>query len=161
MMRETFPTFLGLAFVCATVGAGCHTPPPLTTPQHFVELEEATGSWYAYRATSADGVVIAVRALEVDPRRGGDLAFWLDALRLRLSQMGGYALLGSDEIVTRAGWKGTRLHFGYDDKGRPHSYWVAVFLQQAHLYLIEAGGPDTKFHAHEAEITSAMKSFTP
>lgn len=141
--------------------SGCHSHPQLTTPRQFVELEEPSGSHYAYRATTADGVVVAVRELAVDPQRGGDLTFWLDALRLRLAQMGGYALLGTDDIVTRAGWKGKRLRFGYDDKGKPHSYWVAVFIHDSRLYLVEAGGHDTVFRAHEPEIGAAIVSLTP
>lgn len=152
-------TLVGL--VALAVFAGCHHHAPLSTPNHFIELEEQESSAYAYRATSADGVVLALRVLDLDESRGGDLEFWLDALRLRLRQMGGYALLDTQSVSTHAGWKGTQLRFGYDDKGRPHSYWVSVFLHQPHLYLVEAGGPEDKFRAHTPAITAAVQSLEP
>src|SRR4051812_33813454 len=86
--------------------AGCGRSFSPATPPGFVDLGDHYGS-EQYRATTADGVVIGVRALDNDPQ--GEAAFWLRALENRMRDIGGYALLDKHEVKNRAGGVGTEL----------------------------------------------------
>ena len=83
----------------------CGRPFDVVTPRRFVQLEEAT-SGYDYRATTADGVVIGIRAVEVDRDLGGDLAFWVEAVEQRMRRIGGYALLERKDVAAGGGVAG-------------------------------------------------------
>ena len=56
--------------------AGCGPSFQASTPPGFVELEDQTQ--YDYRATNADGLVIAVRELDHEPK--GQIDFWTKAI---------------------------------------------------------------------------------
>ena len=87
MNRTKHLGFLALALLAL---AGCGRPFTPATPPGFVDL----GDNYPdgeYRATTADGAVIGVRAYDNEPR--GELAFWTRALENRMRESGGYALL--------------------------------------------------------------------
>jgi len=153
-MRALVPALLAVTVVA------CSHVPPLTTPARFLELEEEEASDYRYRASSADGVVIAVRELEIDPARGGDLQFWVDATQSQIRGRRGYALLEQAEVETSAG-KGHQMRFGRDERGRTYRYWLTVVLTEHALYVIEAGGPSDKFEAHQPAVEAAIKSLKP
>ena len=140
--------------------AGCANQ-LVATPDRFVALEQRGRIYYDYRATSADGVVIAVRALEIDRDQGGDLQFWVDAVELRLRQLGGYALLSTSDVTTGKGLDGKQLSFGRDEKQHPYRYTVTVFLTAHQLLVVEAGGPEKKFVARQDHIATAIASLDP
>ncbi len=144
---------------CALLGAGCSRP-LLTTPPRFLELEGERGA-FDYRATSADGIVIGARRLGYDRDRGGGLDFWIDAVKQRLAQMGGYELLAEKPVKTSQGLPGKQLRFGRDENRIPYQYWIAVFVVGDDLFVVEAGGPETKLKAHEAGIDKAIASLDP
>jgi hypothetical protein len=131
-----FPRFLLLCAVAATA-AGCGRPFDVRTPKGFVELENQ-GPAYAYRATTADGVVVAVRAIDAPDRE--DLGFWEQAVTLEMRDASGYALLGRKDIRSEDGTPGRELEFGHDQNGKPYSYLVALFTAQSRVFLLEAGG---------------------
>jgi len=116
---------------------GCGRPFDVKTPRGFVELENQ-GPDYAYRATTADGVVVAVRAVEASGRQ--DLGFWEQAVALELRDASGYALLGSKDVRSGDGTHGRELDFGRDQNGKPYAYRVALFAAQDRVFLLEAGG---------------------
>lgn len=127
--------------------------PLLTTPPGFVEV---VGQPYDYRAASADGLVISVRAIEHDPK--GDLAFWVRALENELRLGRGYALLSSSEVTTAKGLAGKQLRFGHDEGASPHLYWVAVFVTSSTLYVIEAGGTKELVEKNQQVLEKAIQS---
>ena len=127
---------LTLALLLALVVAGCGRPFDVKTAPGFVPLEDQ--ATYAYRATTPEGIVFAVRVVEDEKR--GDLAFWTQAVTLQLRDVMGYALLASDEVVSFDGTKGRRLEFGHDEDGKPYAYTVALFLAQDRLFMVETGG---------------------
>jgi hypothetical protein len=145
----------------AALGATACTRPPLQTPPRFLELQESAASSYVYRASTADGVVLAVRALDLDPERGGDLPFWIEAVTRQLRARGGYALLEQSETKTRAGLRGHQLRFGRDDKNKTYRYWLSLFLTRDRLYVVEAGGLAEAFDAHREQIEGAIASLEP
>jgi hypothetical protein len=152
---NTIATLVALALF----GAGC-SHPLLATPPRFLELEQERGA-FDYRATSADGVVIGARKLDYDRERGGGVDFWTDAVKQRLSQMGGYQLLEEKAVKTSRGLEGKQLRFGHDEKNAPFQYWVALFVEGDELFVVEAGGPEEKLKAHEASVDKAIASLDP
>ncbi|MBX3181054.1 MAG: serine/threonine protein kinase [Polyangiaceae bacterium] len=124
-----------------------------TTPPGFVEIEENYDR-YDYRATNADGLVIAVR--EVD-REGGDLAFWARAVENQLRDQAGYALLGKVDVKTKQGIAGKQLRFGLDHEGPPHLYYLTLFVVGDRAFIHEAGGTKELMTKHAADVTSSIE----
>ena len=125
-----------LAFLLFSGLVACGKPFDVKTAPGFVPLEnQAT---YDYRATTPEGVVVAVRVVEDEKR--GDLAFWTNALTLQLRDVSGYALLESVDVASRDGTKGRLLKFGHDEADKPYAYWVTIFPAQGRLFLVEDGG---------------------
>ena len=126
-------------------------------PAGFVEIENDYDD-YDYRATTAEGVVFAVRELEHDPQ--GDASFWLTAIKNRMRERGGYALLEEVQVTSGDGVAGTQLRFGHDEQsGSPHLYYLTLFVTPDRLYLVEAGGTKELMTKHAAEVESAIKTF--
>jgi hypothetical protein len=144
-------TFKGVISVLSLVFSGC--APLLTTPPGFVEVE---GAPYDYRASSADGLVVSVRAIEHEPK--GDLAFWVRAMENELRLGRGYALLTTSDVKTAKGLVGKELHFGHDEGVTPHLYWVALFVTKSTLYVIEAGGTKELVEKNQTLLDQAIKS---
>ena len=122
MKRNLLALCLAVAGSLAAAGCGRSFVP--ATPPGFVDL----GDTYPdgeYRATTADGAVLGVRAFANEPR--GELAFWARALENRMRENGGYALLTKQAITSRGGLVGTELDFGHDEGSTPHLYRVALF----------------------------------
>jgi hypothetical protein len=136
--------------------AGCGRPFTPATPPGFVDL----GDNYPdgeYRATTADGAVIGIRAYDNEPK--GELAFWTRALENRMRDSGGYALLEKRTVSSRGGLTGTQLRFGHDEGKVPHLYWVTLFVTDKKLFVLEAGGVKAEVERQEAQIEWAIKNF--
>ncbi len=145
---------VSLAFVGL---AGCGYAFEATTPPGFVELKDQDHAGYAYRATNADGLVIAVRQLDNDPK--GELAFWEQAIENQLRQRAGYSLLDKRDAKSTDGTPGRQLRFGHDEGKTPHLYYVTVFVNDRRIYLVEAGGTKELVEGHAAELESAVARF--
>lgn len=148
-----------LALVLAALGlcSGCGGHPFIpATPQGFVDL----GDRYPdgeYRATTADGVVIGVRAFDNDPK--GELSFWSRALERRMRSVGGYALIDKKDVQNRGGLTGVELRFGHDEGKDPYLYDIALFVTDKKIFLIEAGGTKAEMARQEAQIEWAVRNF--
>lgn len=125
------------------------------TPSGFVELEE--DSMHAYRAVTADGLVIAVREIEHDPK--GEMSFWKSAIENELRRRGGYALLGERDVKTSSGLSGKELRFGHDEGQKPHEYVITLFVTDDWLYLLEAGGTEEQMKKNKAQLDEYVASF--
>jgi len=147
---------------CALSLAGC-AGFEIEPPADFLDLDEPEWSGYAERATSADGVVLAVR--EVADEREGTLAFWSEAIAARLRDDRGYALLEERDVEAESGQAGVQLRFGHDEGDEPYLYWVTIFPVEGgltappRLYLIEAGGRKAAFEAVQADVERAIAGF--
>ena len=154
-LRSLFRSSLVLA---ASLGAvACGPSFELATPPGFVEIDQ---SWdhYDYRATTAKGLVIAVREIEHDPK--GDAEFWLEAIEDRLRHRGGYALLDRVPVQSADGVAGMQLRFGHDDDGnKPHLYYLTVFVTDDAIVLLEAGGSKQLVTDNQAQIDRAVSTF--
>jgi hypothetical protein len=163
-MRATTKKLCLLPLWAALAGnvAGCR-PFAITTPATFIELDEDRRSNFDYRAASADGVVMAVRV--VDNGQRGTLAFWVEAVRNKLRDVHGYALLEESDIRSRGGVAGRQLRFGRDQSGRSYHYWVTLFVRhegrKPRLWVIEAGGEQELFEERRSAVEAALASFAP
>jgi len=141
------PTICCAALFSLAMAAGCGRPFDVKTAPGFVELEGQAPS-YDYRATTPEGVVVSVRAIDNADDRG-DVAFWTRAITLQLRDASGYALLDSADVTSKDGTKGKKLTFGHDEDGKPYTYTVTFFMAQKRIFLVEAGGTKAQMdHAH-------------
>jgi hypothetical protein len=132
----------------------------MSTPAGFVELEDnRDGDYgYDYRSTSADGLVLGVRELDHDPK--GEPEFWVKAIKNRMRERGGYALVEEVPVQSGDGVKGTQLRFGHDEgSGKPHLYYVTLFVTDDALFLLEAGGTKENVLASASKIDEAVRTF--
>src|SRR4051812_5182610 len=137
--------------------AGCETF-RARTPSGFVALEDPQPQ-YDYRATTHDGVVLGVRAMDNEPR--GDEEFWVQAVADRLRRQGGYALLETRPVKTDSGLTGRQLRFGHDEGARPHLYQVTLFVTRRRIYLLEAGGARPLMEREAARVDAFVTHFEP
>jgi len=149
-------SFMRRAFLVLGLFAlvGCGRPFKVATAPGFVPLENQGD--FAYRATTPEGVVIAVRVIDDEER--GDIAFWTQALTLQLRDANGYALIETTDITSRDGTKGKLLKLGHDEDKKPFTYWVGVYLAQGRLFVVEAGGQKEAFDRARANIEWTMAS---
>jgi hypothetical protein len=133
--RSTSTKLFALASLFAVTA--CGRPFDVKTPKGFVELEKQDPA-YDYRATTADGVVVAARAIDAAGRN--DLGFWTEAVTLQVRDELGYALLASKDVKSGDGSSGRELDFGHDQDGAPYAYRVTLFAAQDRVFVLEAGG---------------------
>ena len=136
--------------------AGCGSGFYVAAPPGFVQLEDQEPD-YAFRAASADGVVIALRKIEHRPK--ADLTFWVKAIQNRLRDRGGYALLSARDVTTKQGLKGKRLTFGHDQNGVEMKYEVTIFVTDDYLYLLEFGGTAQQLARQAARLDWVIENF--
>jgi hypothetical protein len=136
--------------------AACGRPFDVRTPPGFIELDHQ-GPDYAYRATTADGVVVAVRAIDAAGRE--DLGFWEQAVALELRDASGYALLRKKDVRSEDGTMGRELDFGRDQNGKPYAYRVALFTAQSRVFLLEAGGAKDSVARLEPQLEWQVATF--
>ena len=134
--------------------AACGKPFDIKTPPSMIELPHQTD--YAYRAMTPDGVVVGVRVIEDAGK--ADVAFWSRAVALHMNELSGYALLGTGDVTAQGGVKGKELRFGHDERGKPYSYIVRVFVEGDRLFLVEAGGTKGEVEKAAADIAWTMDS---
>ena len=150
----------GLCLVCvAAMGlllAGCGVSFVVATPKGFVELKDQEPH-FDYRAVNADGVVIAVREIEHEPK--GDTDFWIQAIRSQMREKAGYALLEEKKVTTRSGLKGTQLRFGHDEENESMLYCITVFVTDKYIYVIEFGGTKEQMTNQRAHMDWVVDSF--
>lgn len=136
--------------------AACTHGAQVSAPDGFAELEP--GEEYSYRATSASGVVIGVRTEDNDP--SGNIEFWTAALDYKLQKDGYVAMDKSPVKVTSdAGLVGRRMRYEIQRNGRPHEYWVTIFVTPGNVVVVEAAGDQAFFDgATQKQIDAAVKT---
>jgi len=149
---------LPIAILAALLTAvGCGPSFEMRTPAGFVELEDDYSA-YDYRATTADGLVIAAREIDHDPQ--GDMAFWLRAIENRMRDRGGYALVETRDVRSADGVVGKQLRFGHDDESnKPHLYYLTLFVTESTIFVLEAGGSKELMTSQATQIEAAVAGF--
>lgn len=135
--------------------AGCRPFAP-ATPPGFVDLSDNYSN-HEYRSTTADGMVLGVRAYDNKPK--GELPFWTKVIENRMRDTSGYALLESKDVKDRNGNAGKQLRFGHDEGAVPHLYYVTIFVNDDHVYVLEAGGTKDLVTKHEPQIAWSIENF--
>lgn len=143
------------AALLALLLPACHASHATSAPKGFVELDESSG--YDFRATSADGLVIAAREIDNDPESG--LTFWSRAVENAMRQRGGYALLETRDSAIAGGVPARQLRFGHDEGSRPHLYYVTLAVTDGAIYLLEAGGEKSLVERERARIDAWIAGF--
>jgi hypothetical protein len=136
--------------------SGCAPSFQAATPPGFVVLDEEYAN-YDYRATTADGLVLAAREIEHEPV--GDVNFWVRAVENEMRMRGGYAHLETKTVKNRQGLEGRQLWFGHDEGSKPHLYMVTLFVTPKWIYLLEAGGTKEQVDKQRTQITWAVDNF--
>jgi hypothetical protein len=144
-----------LVLTWGTLAAGCR-PFQAATPAGFVTLADQE-PYYDYRATTADGVVLGVRAIDNEPY--GDEGFWTQAISNRMRTLGGYALLETRPVTCQTGAAGKQLRFGHDEGSTPHLYHLTVFVTAKRIFLLEAGGPKEMVERDAAKLDAFVAQF--
>ncbi len=144
--------------LAASALAGCGHPFVAATPPGFVDLGDRYPNG-EYRATTADGVVIGIRAWDNDPK--GQLSFWARALERRMREMGGYALLDKQDVTALGGLHGVQMRMGHDEGKTPYLYIVALFVSDKKIYVVEAGGTKDEVTKQEGQIKWAIEHLGP
>lgn len=144
------------AAVAALALVACGRPFKVQTAPGFVELE-AQEPEYEFRATSPEGVVMAIKTVDV-PEDKGDLDFWSKAITLQMRDVQGYALVESKDVTSLDGTKGKQLRFGHDEDNKPFVYWVTLYVAQDRLFLVEAGGAKGAFERFGPSVEWMHKS---
>jgi hypothetical protein len=155
-MRKT-SLLLTLSLVLA-LAAGCRPYVP-ATPPGFVDFSEKyeDRDGHEYRATTADGMVLGVRAFDNEPK--GEIAFWIRAIENKMRDTSGYALLQTRDVKDLDGNPGKQLRFGHDESGVPHLYYVTVFTNDKRVFLLEAGGTKDLVEKHADQVEWAITNF--
>jgi hypothetical protein len=151
-----FAALLGALVIALFTAAGCRPYVP-ATPPGFVELDDDRYGSNEYRATTADGVVIGIRAFANEPK--GERSFWVRAIENRMRDSGGYALLGKREVKNRGGLTGTELRFGHDEGDDPYLYNFTIFVTHERVFLLEAGGPRAQVERLAEQLDWSVKNF--
>jgi hypothetical protein len=148
----------------ALAGTACNNDFDPKTPKGFVAFDTSYANrwWqhedkdpeYDYRATSPDGVNLAVRRFKNDPQ--GDVAYWSDAIVQRLAAYGTYSLTSSRDITNHQGYAGREITLKHSAQGSEHLYRVAVYDRKGWLYVIESGGDTQKMSNWSVALDEAV-----
>ena len=149
--------FLASLASISILASGCSPRYQVFTADEFHVLEE--GYDYDFRATTADGLVIALREIE-NPQQNTSLKFWTQAIENKLRLDSGYALLNTKTIETASGLKGSQMRFGTDRDQGAHVYIVTAFLTEKYLYILEAGGTEAQVAQHQAQLDWTVQNFS-
>jgi len=156
MNTSFLSALLGSALALSALGCGASAT--LSTPDGFATLEDQED--YLYRATSAQGVVLAIRGEKNSPK--GNLDFWVGAVDGQLRRTG-YVPLDKAPVEVRSagGALGRQMRYVRDQQGRKDSFLAAVFVTESYVYTIEAGGSGDRFDdAAAAKVAESIKTFT-
>lgn len=162
MFRPRHAPRFATSFVVLLLGlcaSACGASFSLDRPSDFLELDRGASrqSGYAFRATSAEGVVVAVR--EIENRGHGSLAFWTEAIRNQLRFGSGYAVTEEVPVRAASGEAGVRMIGGRDQGGRTFAYWVTIFVADDAIYVVEAGGERESFERSRPAIEASLGGF--
>lgn len=159
MMKSLLSGSVIALAIFSSVACGPHFT--ITAPQEFVVLTESVP--YDFRATTPDGLVLAVREFDNNKERG-DVEFWVKAIENELRLDKGYALLGKTAIKTRSGLSGTQMRFGLDRENEAHEYLVVLFVTgkargKSRVYVVEVGGTSAQVQQSQKAIAWAIAGF--
>jgi hypothetical protein len=152
-MRHDLEAFARLVALVAlgSLALGCASSLEARPAPGFVEVVRAElppdappqpapdDSEYDFRAVAPEGVAFAAREVEIE--KAPPVAFWENAVRLRMQEIEGYEFLSSSDAKGKDGKLGRELVFGHDEAGKAYLYRIRLFVESDRLLVLEAGGP--------------------
>ncbi|MBK7583966.1 MAG: serine/threonine protein kinase [Myxococcales bacterium] len=151
MNRNTL--VIALALTTTLLGTGCSKGFDIKTPDGFAELD--TNDDFRYRATSANGIVLAVRREKNDPK--GGLDFWAQAIENEL-ELRGYGNPKVQAVEAKNGTAGKQFRYETTRGGRPNVLWVTVFVSGDRVVVVESGGDKDHFRQVEKQVDAAIRA---
>lgn len=151
-IARTVAASFGFAALLASTSlvTGCASTARLDTPAGFATLESSDD--FAYRASSAKGVVLATRTEKNELKANTE--FWTESIDQKLVHAG--YIKKAEKTVQARGLEGKQLRYAVDRGGREHCYWVTVFLKGDRVVLVEAAGDAQPFAKAEPEVERAI-----
>ena len=107
---------------------------------------------HEHRAVSPDEVLYRVRSEKHKPR--ADLAFWKEAVTVRMAEAG-YTSLRDQEITAGAA-QGWFIEFTAPLGTQDYAYGIAAFPLGSKLVVVEAAGEVSRYEARRDEIVAAI-----
>lgn len=162
LAMHRLPMTLVLLLALALAALSACTPFHLPVPDEMVEVPVSRHAQWDMRATSVDGVIVAVRTVRVGENQDvprGDLTFWTESITRALSDDRGYALISTDEIRSANGVAGRALRFGRDFEDTEYRYELHVYLGRRFLHIVEAGGLTEAFEARRSHVDAARAEY--
>jgi len=130
---------------------GCVSIP---LPGDFLTLVNEPGD---FRAVTPDEAKVWVRHFTA--HKGGDLAFWREALKRDLVENRGYLLVEEGEAKDRAGHAAQKMLFETQAGGRPHRYLLVVSAWPGwfgtEIRVVELVADKTVFDQYRKEVEAA------
>jgi len=139
-----------LVLAASFASVACGRPFHVETPPGFLELRDHD-PLFAYRAITPEGVVAAIRVVDLESD-GGGLPFWSRAVTVRMREIDGYALLGEGDVKSADGTVGRELRFGHDQGGKPYLYTVRLYVAQSRLFVVETGGSNSEVQRYQPSL---------
>ncbi|MBN2341419.1 MAG: hypothetical protein JXX29_08480 [Deltaproteobacteria bacterium] len=141
-------------FICAVFAAGCAVPYSMKAPEQFKRFDTKN----SFKYITADGVMLKAR--EVDNYPKASLSFWKDATKEHLEKSG-YLHSETHCFKTDKGLDGCSLTFALPHGAEDWIFQETIFVLDEIIVLVEATGEFNKFKAVEADLKSALKTFSP
>lgn len=116
----------------------------------------AFGKDSRFQAVSPDDVAYRVRSAENDPE--ADLAFWSEAMRVRM-EAAGYHLVEQLDVEA-GGRKGVVLDLGAANGEQDQAYMVGLFVDGGWLVIVEATGQAERFAGRREAVLAAIRGIS-
>jgi hypothetical protein len=139
-----------LLVLAVTAAAGCSRV-SLDTPEGFARVE-GRGE---YRAVSPEGMLLRVRTVANNPRKGPE--FWSEALETHLREEG-YRPAGPPRPLTSAGGSGFVYEWALPYGQQSYLYLTAVAVQGRRIIVAEAAAPYAVYQLHRQGIYESLQT---
>jgi len=139
------------------------------TLDKVIDIAESLGGYLAGRKDTSVQVripsprfresllLIGVRAEKNEPK--GNLDFWADAVDRQLRRSGYVPEGTAADVRTSTGLHGRELKYTRQKSGRPYRMWIAVFVTEKRVWVVEAGGDADRFKEKQQKgIQKAIES---
>jgi hypothetical protein len=158
---------LGSVLTTIAFTTSCDSFKP-NTPEGFVAFEDITAkhwwqthdtrSGYDYRAITPDGVVLAIRRFENDPK--ASIAYWSEAVQQRLRANGSYRVDSERDLSNHQGIPGHELTLKLGEGAAEQIYRVSLIEHGKWIYVLESGGSSAKVAQRTAAIDQAVQGIS-
>ncbi len=145
------------AFLFSLAGCAIH----VDLPNQFLVTVKSSSE---FKATTADDAIFIVEKYQL-PEKGGNLDFWVTALKNQFVENLGYVLLEEEAIETNDGEKGMQMMFETTIQGQAYRYLICAFVQEGPwpwsdpiVRVVRFTAEKEKFDEHLDDVKKAMRT---